>query len=172
MRRPVVWCACNNRRVNIRSARPDETSVLTELALASKRHWGYDDEFMARCSPELTVHEAEVVEGRVFVAAEGDDDPIGFYSLKQLSDGVGELDMLFVAPEHIGEGYGAHLLDHAMDQSRALGWSVMRVESDPFAATFYEHTGGTCVGTARSSSTGRELPLFEYALESPATRHP
>jgi GNAT superfamily N-acetyltransferase len=150
--------------VRIRPARLDETDALTQLALASKRHWGYDDEFMARCTPEMTVHETEVAEGRVFVAAEGDDVPIGFYSLKDLSEGVGELDMLFVTPEHIGEGAGAQLLDHSFEQARVRGWSVMRVESDPFAATFYEHLGGDCVGTARSSSTGRELPLFEYSL--------
>lgn len=150
--------------MSIRPARLDETDALTTLALASKRHWGYDDEFMERCSPEMTVHETEVAEGRVFVVAEGDDVPIGFYSLKDLSAGVGELDMLFVTPEHIGQGMGAELLDHSLDQARVRGWTVMRVESDPFAATFYEHLGGTCVGTARSSSTGRELPLFEYAL--------
>jgi hypothetical protein len=44
--------------VEIRKARPDEAGELTELALRSKAHWGYDEAFMASCREELTVRKA------------------------------------------------------------------------------------------------------------------
>ena len=45
-----------------------------------------------------------------------------------------------------------------------LGSSILRIESDPFAAPFYESQGATLVGTAKSTSTGRGLPLFELRM--------
>ena len=39
---------------SFRRARPDEAPAITELAMRSKRHWGYDDAFMAALTPELT----------------------------------------------------------------------------------------------------------------------
>jgi signal transduction histidine kinase len=41
--------------VRIRSARPSEASILTRIAAAAKRHWGYDDEFMARFSDVIAL---------------------------------------------------------------------------------------------------------------------
>src|ERR1035437_7555195 len=45
-----------------------------------------------------------------------------------------------------------------------LGSSILRIDSDPFAAPFYESQGATLVGTAKSTSTGRGLPLFELRM--------
>lgn len=39
--------------ITIRRARLDERQVLTELALRSKAHWGYDRVFLDRARPEL-----------------------------------------------------------------------------------------------------------------------
>jgi GNAT superfamily N-acetyltransferase len=149
----------------IRAARSDEVARLTQLVFDSKRHWGYGDAFMELCRSELVVREVDVDRGNVFVAAdEVNDAPIGVYVLRTVSEPEGELDMLFVDPSHIGEGVGAALLAHAMDLARERGQSVLRVESDPFAAAFYQHEGAVLVGTRTSASTGRELPAFEFRL--------
>lgn len=148
----------------MRDARPDETGELTSLALASKRLWGYDEEFMARCRDELVVHEGDVREGRVVVSEGADGAREGFYVLLDESEEVALLDMLFVAPEFIGRGVGRRLIEHAQDAARSRGATLMRIESDPFAAGFYERVGARCVGASRSRSTGRDLPLFERML--------
>ena len=36
-------------------ATPDEAGGLTALTLASKAHWGYDQDFMELAAPSLTV---------------------------------------------------------------------------------------------------------------------
>jgi len=150
--------------VRIRVATADETDELTNLALESKRSWGYDEEFMARCRAELTVRAEDVLEGRVFVAADAGAVIIGMYLLRDLDGSRAELDMLFVAPGKIDQGVGSALMADAIDRARGRGRATMRIESDPFAGPFYEHEGAVLVGWEHSRSTGRELPIYEISL--------
>src|SRR5215469_5983639 len=83
-----------------RSARADEASLLGELALRSKGYWGYDEDFLEACRPELTFRPADVAARRI-VVAEGATGVFGFYSI----DGEppsGELGNMWVVPEQIG----------------------------------------------------------------------
>jgi GNAT superfamily N-acetyltransferase len=150
--------------VTIRAARPDEVATLTQLVFESKRYWGYDDAFMERCRSELAVHESDVEAGNVFVAVDERDDAVGIYVVKGRGDGEAELESLFVAPSQMRRGVGAALLTHAMSRARAQGYATMCLDSDPFAATFYEQGGATLIGTATSPSTGRDLPRYEFRL--------
>ncbi len=150
--------------MELRLARVEEAGALTQLALASKRHWGYDDEFMDRCAPELVVHEQDIVRGRVAVAAGENGAPRGFYVLLDEDDGAAMLDMIFVEPDAIGHGVGRALIEHARETARTTGATVLRIESDPFAAGFYDRVGARLVGTKRSWSTGRDLPLYELEV--------
>jgi GNAT superfamily N-acetyltransferase len=149
--------------VVVDAAQRGEADTLTLLALASKRHWGYDDEFMAQCEAELTVHESDLTAHEVFVAREA-DAVLGFYVLIARGTEVAELDMLFVEPASIGTGVGSVLLRHALAVARARGCTQVHVTSDPFAAPFYERGGAKPIGRARSATTGRELPVYEFAL--------
>ncbi len=149
--------------VAIDAAREGEAHSLTLLALESKRYWGYDEEFMARCLVELTVHESDLSAGRVYVAREG-DKILGFYRLIPLDQSVAELDMLFVDRSSIGDGVGGALWCHALEVARTERCTRVRVTADPFAASFYEHVGATRVGSARSPSTTRSLPVYEFSL--------
>jgi hypothetical protein len=51
------------RAMQIRPARGDEAAAITALGLRSKAHWGYDDDFMARCAAELRWDEDDLREG-------------------------------------------------------------------------------------------------------------
>jgi GNAT superfamily N-acetyltransferase len=149
--------------VIISAARLDETECLTRLALASKRHWGYDDAFMERCASELTVRESDLEAYRVLVARKA-EAVLGFYQLIPFDESCVELDMLFVEPRFIGEGVGGALMRHAIDVARDDGALTLRIVSDPCAAPFYEHFGAVLVGTSIASSTGRSLPTYELSL--------
>lgn len=147
----------------INAAKVDEADTLTRLALDSKRHWGYDDDFMERCRGELTLRATDIETQCVFVARD-DSNVLGFYVLCSLDETSDELDMLFVEPTFLGEGVGGALMQHARILARAGGASVLRIVSDPYAAPFYEHCGGELVGSSISSSTGRSLPVYEISL--------
>jgi GNAT superfamily N-acetyltransferase len=159
----VETLECHTWRMHTRLAVSSETLELSSLAVASKRYWGYDDEFMELCRAELMVDEDDVDAGLVVVAEEEIGGLVGFYSLAESPRP--ELRMLFVAPVAIGRGVGKILMNDALRVARSRGWKALVIESDPFAASFYEHLGAELVGTSLSASTGRTLPLYEIRTE-------
>lgn len=142
----------------IRAGRPDEAEGLSELAVRSKGHWGYDEAFLESCRSELTVRPEQCDRVHLFVAASPELQ--GFYLLEP-----GELTALFVDPAAIGQGVGSALLAHAVATARDLGWRELTIDSDPYAEPFYLHHGAHRVGTTPSGSIpGRLLPQLLLPL--------
>jgi len=146
-----------------RAAVADDADALGDLAIRSKAHWGYDQEFLDRVSGELTFA-PEATSTRRITVAEADDAMIGFYSL----DGdppAGELGNLWLDPASIGAGLGRRLWRHAVGAARDAGFTSLRIEADPYAEGFYLAMGAVRIGVAPSGSIpGRVLPLLRYEL--------
>jgi N-acetylglutamate synthase-like GNAT family acetyltransferase len=157
------------RRVLIRPAVGHEAELLTELAVRSKGHWGYDGAFLAACRDELTVTPADCDGFRVMVA-ENDDIVLGFYQLAGESR-TGELVALFVDPPAIGSGIGGRLLAHALKRARELGMRSLIIDADPCAEPFYIRAGARRIGAVPSGSIeGRVIPQLEIAVPSSPAR--
>ncbi|MFC0550512.1 GNAT family N-acetyltransferase [Planotetraspora thailandica] len=141
--------------------------MLSELALRSKGHWGYDRAFLDACRAELTFPPERLRAGRVAVA-ESAGRVLGFYSL----DGEppsGELGNMWVDPDSIGSGVGRRLWHHVMQAARVAGFTVLRIEADPFAEGFYLAMGAERVGETPSGSIpGRVLPLLHVRIPLPS----
>ena len=147
----------------IRRAQPSEAGALSELAVRSKAHWGYDAAFMARCREALRVDPANIGRYSYFVA-ECDGALLGFYGFEPEGDQIG-LAFFFVAPEAIGSGFGRALLDHAKDCARAQGYDELIAIADPNAAAFYERMGGKPAGATPSEvDPARPLPVLRFPL--------
>jgi GNAT superfamily N-acetyltransferase len=145
----------------LRPARADEAGPLSELALASKGHWGYDAEFLAAARTELTVTAGELAEQRATVA-EVDGRVAGFYTLADEPPEL-ELAMLFVAPDRIGTGVGRALWTHATGVAARLGAERVTIDADPYAEPFYLAMGAVRVGEVESGSVpGRMLPRLVH----------
>jgi GNAT superfamily N-acetyltransferase len=148
--------------------RADEAAGLSDLALRSKAHWGYDEAFLQACHAELTLTPEQAAGTRVLRDSSG--TVVGFYLLAPDADNrpeLGELLMLFVDPSLIGSGIGRVLMEDAVASARRRGWTALRVESDPGAEAFYMRFGARRVGSAPSGSVaGRELPLLELPVPS------
>lgn len=147
--------------MEIRPARSEDADVLSDLAFRSKAHWGYDDAFMAACRAELTWTPEQLDAGGFWVL-EDEGEVRGFYGLTKISPDAVALEAMFVEPEHIGEGYGRALLDHALEEFRAMDLVRLVIPADPNAAPFYEAAGAKLIGERPSDSIeGRTLPLLE-----------
>ncbi|WP_084728833.1 GNAT family N-acetyltransferase [Streptacidiphilus neutrinimicus] len=150
--------------MRIRPALPSEAAALSELALRSKGHWGYDEAFLAACREELTLHGEELAAKRAVVAEE-DGRLLGLATLEG-EPPVGELGMLFVAPEAIGHGVGGALYRHVASTARGLGCTRLELDADPNAEAFYRAMGAEVVGASPSASVpGRMLPRMAAVLE-------
>ena len=84
----------------IRPARESETEILTDVAMSSKAHWGYDERFMASCRAELATTVDEIRDHTVRAIVDEDDVPVGYYKLIPYPDGGLELSDLFVPRFH------------------------------------------------------------------------
>ncbi|MBA3449584.1 MAG: GNAT family N-acetyltransferase [Chloroflexia bacterium] len=155
----------------IRRARPDEAAVLSELALRSKGHWGYDAAFLAACRDDLTLSADDIASSPVYVV-DGPAGLAGFYRLLLREDGVAELDALFVEPAAMGRGVGHRLWQHAVAHAAALGCAEIVLQSDPQAVGFYEAMGAHRAGESASTVTpGRMLPVMRYSTGLQTSRH-
>ena len=148
----------------VRPARAGEAASLTALCLRSKAHWGYDAEFMRLSALTLQVHEIDITAGRVLVAADGGDRPLGV-SCVQGDGSLVDLADLFVDPPAIGSGAGRLLFEASVALAREMGGRRMTILADPHATPFYERMGARFLRNAPSDAIpGRVLPLYEYDL--------
>lgn len=151
---------------SIREAHPDEASFLSELALRSKAHWGYSQDFLDSCRSELAVDPDQIgsTDYQCFVAVNG-NVALGFFTVKNVSESVYELEALFVEPEYIGTGVGRSLFQHAVKLLSEKGAARLIIQGDPNASHFYSAAGARPAGYRESGSIpGRYLPLFEIEL--------
>jgi GNAT superfamily N-acetyltransferase len=145
-------------------AKPEDAAVLTEIAFAAKRHWGYPERWIQNWQDILTMR-PEFIAANVTYCAIEDARAVGFYLLTNESDGL-HLDHLWIAPRAMGCGIGRDLFEHAIEQTRRLGHRTLKIEADPNAEGFYARMGARRVGVTVTNieNQRRELPLLLYNL--------
>lgn len=145
--------------VTLRRGKPDEAGMLSDLALAAKGFWGYDQAFLESCRDELTFSPDDVAR-RHLVVAERAGSVVGFYTV----DGqppVGELGNMWVSPSEVGTGLGRIMWQDAMAAAVAAGFEYLEIGAEPHAEGFYRKMGAELIGQTPSESIpGRMLPLM------------
>ncbi len=151
--------------IEILRALPEHADQLTQITIAAKRHWGYPDKWMQLWIPVLTISWEYISENETWMRVV-ENKPVAYYSLKQ---DLGELwlDNLWVLPEHMGQGLGRSLFEHALERSRSRGFSSLKIEADPNAQSFYEKMGARKIGERQHGEMDgqpRILPVMEISL--------
>lgn len=150
--------------LRLRPARPAEAGTLSALALRSKAVWGYDDDFLEACRPELTVTSGMIEAGGLTVA-ERDGRVVGLSRVAIGNDGTAEILLLFVEPGQLRGGIGRGLFAALEKTARAAGAVRLCCGADPGAEPFYRRMGMIRIGEEPSGSiTGRMLPRLEKRL--------
>ncbi|MCY9578806.1 GNAT family N-acetyltransferase [Paenibacillus alvei] len=158
--------------IHIRRATNEDVRELSELAYESKAYWGYSEAFMEACREDLTITEEQLASTHLFVLEAGQKIK-GFIGLEQdaLQRDKGLVTDLFIHPNAIGQGYGQALWHHMIAAAQKLGIQTLLVHSDPNAEPFYMRMGARRIGEIASTIfPGRQLPLLEFRLESPAQK--
>ena len=140
-------------------ALPDDASVLTAIAFAAKRHWGYPEAWIQAWAADLTFTESFIATHSVTKAIV-DEEVIAVGAWVDLPAGKYELEHLWVLPSRIGEGVGRQLLQHMLAQVPTDRFPI-KIVSDPHALGFYEKMGAVLVGQLASTPEGRFLPVME-----------
>lgn len=153
---------------SIRKALPHENEQLSALAIRSKAHWGYSEEFLLDCIDELSYTSEQILNSdNWFYVVCLQDQLQAFYQLVKIKEDVLELEALFVDPAFIGQGLGKFLFEHAVQLATRMGYSKIDIQSDPNTTEFYFKMGCVQVGELESQSIpGRYLPLMNFDLRS------
>src|SRR5258708_3804497 len=125
--------------VHIARAKPEDAELLTEIAFAAKRHWGYPEKWIESWRELLTIR-PEFISNHETYAAILDCRTVGFYALSAKAGRLALLHM-WVLPGAMGRGVGRSLFAHSLEGARRLGFREMEIESDPNAEGFYVHMG-------------------------------
>jgi GNAT superfamily N-acetyltransferase len=149
--------------VEIRRSTPDEAAVLTELAMASKRYWGYPESYIRLWKRGLTFT-PEYIEKNAVYAAVHKGTVVGVFAVTR-GGAECELAHQWVAPEWIGKGLGRKLFDEALRVARTTNAKTMRIVSDPNAEGFFLRMGARHVGYFPSKPDGRRMPYLVIDLE-------
>jgi N-acetylglutamate synthase-like GNAT family acetyltransferase len=147
--------------VNIRKAIVEDADTLSSIAQDAKRYWGYPEHWLERWREELTISPNFINENDVYVA-DSDGVVTGFYALVTKGDEA-ELDHLWVAPQHIGQGVGKELFLHAMQRAAERNFASVDILADPNAEGFYQKMGASRVGESAYDINGepRVLPRLK-----------
>jgi GNAT superfamily N-acetyltransferase len=143
--------------MRLRLASRGDAEMLSDLAVRSKAHWGYDEAFLDACREELRVDPDESDRLRITIAEDDLGTVVGFSALVGVDDSDAELLSLFVEPTAIGSGVGSVLFIEVVALAKRLGFTRLRIESDPFAAPFYERRGA-CGSAAPRRTRSRAEP--------------
>lgn len=151
----------------IHAAVGDDASALSLLAMRSKAHWGYDENFMNSCRGELTYSAEQILApGYDFQVCEHRHELVGFYALERVEDELIELEALFVEPRYIGTGIGRLMIESAKNRAASSGARRMIIQGDPHTGSFYLAVGALMCGSRESGSIpNRHLPLYELVLD-------
>lgn len=131
--------------------------VLNAISLASKRHWGYPEEWIEHWMEDLTLKEKDLRVQEVLVL-EVDLKIIGFCATLDQGDYY-EVTHLWILPEFIGKGYGKLLLERSLNNLE-LPDKPVKVTADPNAELFYKRQGFKTFSKVESYPKGRFLPLM------------
>jgi GNAT superfamily N-acetyltransferase len=152
--------------LTIRAARGADALRLTAIAFASKRDWGYPEQWLAAWRPQLTVTPAYIREHVVFVIRVG-PRLRGFYALAERPRHW-DLDHFWIHPDAMGRGLGRRLFTHAVRYVKRRGPLLLSIVADPNAAGFYQRMGARPAGTVSAPIAGikRRLPRLELRFAS------
>lgn len=150
--------------ISIRPINPAEADILTQIALAAKRHWGYPERWIEIWTPQLTFT-PEYFESNEGWAAVVNETLVAFYTILEANE-ITSIENLWVLPEYMGQGVGKQLFLHAVAVARDRGYKILQLEADPNAVGFYERMGMHKVGERHTEVDGqpRSLPIMEMKL--------
>ena len=148
--------------MRVRNAVPDDAEAIARVQVRSAQRGFagiFSAEALATLDPEPRV---ALWRERLPLVAEEEGEIVGFAHVGPSDEEpVGEVYRLFVLPERWGTGIGRALIERALDQLRAVGFSeaTLWVHADnPRARRFYE------AGGWRLDGSEKELEQFDIRV--------
>jgi GNAT superfamily N-acetyltransferase len=151
---------------SVRNARPEEQRQLTRLCVRATMHTGYDEAFIDRALPGLTVTVPLISGGCVQVAQESSGEIVGLVTVTTtMLQGIALLYGIFVDPAHWRRGIGRLLFGAGVRHAKELKAGALMIYAEPSAAGFYKNMRAIGIGEGPFVySPELILPRFLYVI--------
>ncbi len=136
----------------------DRIPILTVWETSVRATHGFLDPDDFEAIKEM-VHQINFNEFNVYTFKEG-SETLGFIGVADR-----KIEMLFFSPEHIGQGYGKHMIDFAINTLKADKVDVNEHNDD--ALKFYQKCGFEAYERSDTDDQGRPYPIVRMKLASP-----
>jgi GNAT superfamily N-acetyltransferase len=131
----------------VRNATVNEQRELTQLCVRATMCSGYDEAFIDRVMPGLTITVPLIAGGCVQVAERGPGEVVGVVTVTTTSlQGIALLYGIYVDPAHWRCGVGRMLFEAAATRVKALKAGALMIYAEPSAEGFYKRMGATRIG--------------------------
>ncbi|MCE9645332.1 MAG: GNAT family N-acetyltransferase [Chloroflexi bacterium] len=148
--------------IEIVRAHPKDSPRLKQIAIDSKRHWGYPEHLVSKWAQTPIITPESIDIDKVHLARVGSLTVGWVRLLIRLPDVV--LEDLWVLPDFIGKGIGKRLFGHVLEQAKLSGARHLELDADPHAQSFYVKMGCRVVSES-VSEWGRNIPHMVYNLQ-------
>jgi GNAT superfamily N-acetyltransferase len=150
--------------INIRRAKVGEANILTNIAINSEAHWGYDEDYIENFKNTYRISESYISNYPTFLI-EDNEIIVGFYGIL-VNEGETELEYFFIDTKYIGKGYGRLLWDHVIETAKGINIKELKMVTSPEAIGFYTKLGALEIGEIESLvKVGRKIPRLIYKIE-------
>jgi 4-diphosphocytidyl-2-C-methyl-D-erythritol kinase len=157
----------------VRSAREDELSIVMQIeSAASVLFSGWVAAELTADNVPLSVLDEAQRAGRLFVAIDERDQPIGF-AVVELLDDEPHLEELDVLPEHGKQGHGSRLIEAVCSWAKAAGYDSVTLSTYvdvPWNAPFYRRRGFSDLPAAGQTAGLKRVLDSERAKGFPMER--
>ena len=126
---------------------PEEQRELTRLCVRATMQAGYDEAFIDRSMPSLTVALPMITANCVQVAQDGSSEVVGVvWVVPTALQGIAQLYGLFVDPAHWKRGIGRVLFGAAVARAKGVKAGALMITAEPSSEGFYKRMGAIRIG--------------------------
>lgn len=132
---------------SVRNAKPEEQRQLTRLCVRATLHAGYDEAFIDRVMPGLTITLPLIAGDCVRVAQDNSGDVVGVVVVTNTAlQGIALLYGIYVDPARWKCGIGRLLFGAAVARAKELKAGALMIYAEPSAERFYKQMGAIRIG--------------------------
>jgi len=136
---------------------------LSDVAIRSKRHWGYSKEAMELWNQNLTMTE-EFLDSHTVIKATLEDDIVGFFALEEIQPTT-RIAQYWIDTPYMRKGYGSVMYDYLRNYLKDRNVEKITLVMDPNGLAFFERKGAKILNKIEHKVKNK----FLYIVEIPVT---
>lgn len=135
---------------------------LTNVAMRSKRHWGYSKEEMELWNVNLSISE-EFINSHTVIKATLEDEIVGFFALEEISPTT-RIAQYWIDTPYMRKGYGSNMYKYLKEFLKAQNVEKVTLVLDPNGLNFFTNKGAKVLNKIEHNVKGKFLYIVEVPI--------